>query len=88
MLNFKEWLESEGIDSDEFWEQCKNQKWYDNEHEPLREELKEEGAHFWINKAFNWQEYTDIDWSAICLKWQRELSKKGIIDVVFGFKNA
>ena len=94
VLNFKKWLESQGIDTDVFWENCKrkNQGWTDKLL-TKRKKLKKLPPRQWIHSAFRWEKSLDRKcfafYANLGRKWQIEVlnaEDKGI-KIKFGFKD-
>jgi hypothetical protein len=73
-VNFKDWLASEGVDTEYFWEQCKrkNNKFSYN---PSRKGLAGYKSRHWLTQSFSW--YHSIKgesyWKGIDDKWQELL---------------
>ena len=78
-LNFKEWLESQGVDTKEFWEQCKmkNQGWSFEDKYHKRNKLKDNHCHFWVTDAFKWDktEQGFFYWDNIDRKWENMVKR-------------
>ena len=58
VINFKEWLEDQGINSSAFWENCKrkNQGWLIQDLLPYnRKDFENIEARNWIMNAFSWE---------------------------------
>ena len=57
VINFKEWLEDQGIDSNIFWENCKkkNQGWSDKNSFYSRRDFENIEMRDWIMSAFSWE---------------------------------
>ena len=89
-LNFKEWLESQGVDTKEFWEQCKmkNQGW--ESIRISRKDLESLSPRVWID-SFKWSstEQGHIFWEEINAKWRDEIEEYEINNefnkIEFGF---
>jgi len=94
-LNFKDWLEEQGVNTKLFWKNCKKkyQKFdrvWDNK---PRKYLGKQRPSEWINYAFDWEgsiaKNSYSYWSKIDTRWYSalEIAKHDGAKVVFGFKN-
>jgi len=85
-LNFEKWLESQGVDTVYFWNQCKkkNQGWS----AIPRKVLEHMPSVRYIFSAFNWGKtsYGSTYWDNLDTKWRNAVeTHKGPIE--FGFKS-
>ena len=89
-LNFEKWLESQGVDTVYFWNQCKrkNQHWSNKKLAIPRKVLEHMPSVRYIFSAFNWGKtsYGSIYWGNLDNKWHNAVDDhKGPIK--FGFKS-
>ena len=91
-LVFRKWLKSQGVDVEQFWENCKrkNQGW-DYDIPQKRNKLKARDPHKWVVDAFLWKSSKQgfWYWREIGSKWHEEVDKhnyfKGSHKIKFGF---
>jgi len=86
VINFKEWLEKKGVDTELFWKNClpENQKWYAGPCD--RETIKGNNPCLWVD-SFNWskslqENLSSDDWSKLDDEWKILCYKH---EVEFGF---
>jgi len=86
-INFKEFLEGEGVDAKLFWKNCKK-KYNNNVPESTRKQLKTRLACDWLCHAFDWEDSLQAlhfdEWFRIDNKWL-QLTKNTGKTIVFGF---
>lgn len=88
-LNFKTWLEEQGVDTKLFWKNCKkkHQKW--ELCAPMeRRELVRYNPPNWLRAAFSWEKSLIGTYEFLFLleiKWLGEVEKYNIEDIEFGF---
>jgi len=84
VLNFKEWLAKEGIETKLFWSNCKkkNQGFPHIESRVSRKVVSANPKH-WLALAFDWSTtywYTEATWKNLNSKWRTEVKQhKGLI---------
>jgi len=90
-LNFKDWLEKQGVDTKLFWKNCKkkHQRWCLNSLTDSRSKLVNEEIIFWLGNAFAFENalQKDVNFRKLSNKWERKVckAKKKGRKIVFGF---
>ena len=78
-LNFKEWLVSQDVDTNGFWNNCKkeNQGWGFKIEYEKRKKLKNKSKYLWLSHSFMWDKTKQgfLYWAEIDRKWRKTIKE-------------